>query len=93
VIGLEVGADDYVRSRSVRGTGFAHKKDLHEPVCLIPDGTYQFGDLSVDLPRHLVTYGENGSIDSDRIQTSRDSHSAPRNVQTREALLRVFGIR
>jgi two-component system phosphate regulon response regulator PhoB len=91
VLGLELGADDYLtKPFSPRELVLRIKKLLERRQSAV--GTkerFQFGDLTIDIPRHLITF-KNKKIDLTATEFKLLALLAQRCdvVQSRDALLR-----
>jgi two-component system phosphate regulon response regulator PhoB len=91
ILGLELGADDYItKPFSPRELVLRVKKLLQRGRAATEDsGTYKFGELMIDTPRHLVSW-RGKSIDLTATEFKLLTILAQRRgrVQSREQLLR-----
>ena len=91
VLGLELGADDYLtKPFSPRELVLRIKKLLERrPIAVGTKERFQFGDLTIDVPRHLVAF-KNKKIELTATEFKLLSLLAQRRdvVQSRDALLR-----
>jgi DNA-binding response OmpR family regulator len=91
VLGLELGADDYVtKPFSPRELILRVKKILHRTRAPDPKmEAYHFGELQVDLPRHIVTVkGRRIDLTATEFKLLVTLIQRRGHVQTRDALLR-----
>ena len=91
ILGLELGADDYItKPFSPRELVLRVKKLLQrEPSRTQESGTYTFGELLIDTPRHLVAWrGKSIELTATEFKLLAVLAQRRGRVQSREQLLR-----